>query len=687
MQNNSVLTNRISVEINYAALLEEFDIYKVKNQIYDKENKTKNDFVKFYTNLKRDFNFIGYGYARRYILLAIQKDRQLPEDVKNNYDVIRLHYVEIQKENCMAILRLLNSTLPLMASKDNFFDIREEPDDLFYLVKEAKHKALATVKIHISDKGLLTPKVVGFYQYNKNNPRQQEKAKYIKHQNRLVKASSEDLKDEKNTFYTKGGMYGRKTELKFFNLMSNQKDFDEDKIKVLIRYLKSFKTHLGHIAKISFARMDIELYKNYNAKEEKDKKEELKKAIIELANQVKIINIVNYTIENEETIEKIQLLSDTLKAFSCKLEVKVSNKLIENGYNITLTYEKSFYEDNKKNKEKLQDPYKEIHENRDFLVQNITNTTNINETLVYVLLKELAIKKEIKDRKFILPYPKFKKETAIIYPHIKKRDKRVDKNTKEYAFCKAVFNGKKIYFDKPLQIDELIYCDEIVNSIDMQEELEAIIITDNGENINYIVKTDEIPLPEIDILQQKLCEYQKLKENQKMKPDEILDIWDSVYHKDGEYKNEKEREKRVKQREILIEELNKYRRAEDDTVLIANLSLNGKAKFATALEKHLGVNPSVSFKRKEDRDVLNGLLGIKYNKQEYKYYIGEFENLNTTISKASPIRQIRKYYGNNIMDEILPQLDVFSIKNKHFTVLPFGLKYVREYYLKYNSEL
>ncbi|MFA7083201.1 MAG: hypothetical protein WC141_01575 [Arcobacteraceae bacterium] len=75
-----------------------------------------------------------------------------------------------------------------------------------------------------------------------------------------------------------------------------------------------------------------------------------------------------------------------------------------------------------------------------------------------------------------------------------------------------------------------------------------------------------------------------------------------------------------------------------------------------------------------------GFHNLKYYLSESKAYYTVGVNVGTNnFSKTAPIRKVCAYKGDLILDKILPTLDEFFVKNKEFTVLPFGLKYLREF--------
>lgn len=78
--------------------------------------------------------------------------------------------------------------------------------------------------------------------------------------------------------------------------------------------------------------------------------------------------------------------------------------------------------------------------------------------------------------------------------------------------------------------------------------------------------------------------------------------------------------------------------------------------------------------------LIEGFHELKYYLADNKAYYSTGVNVGTNnFSKTAPIREVCVYKGELILEKILPTLDDFFVKNKEFTVLPFGLKYLREF--------
>lgn len=81
------------------------------------------------------------------------------------------------------------------------------------------------------------------------------------------------------------------------------------------------------------------------------------------------------------------------------------------------------------------------------------------------------------------------------------------------------------------------------------------------------------------------------------------------------------------------------------------------------------------------KDTLNGLSGINYHKDDYsmEYYSANVLNPDIKMSKGIVVRRIDFSKKDFCIDMILNSLNEYFIKNKEFTVLPFILKYLKEF--------
>ena len=86
-------------------------------------------------------------------------------------------------------------------------------------------------------------------------------------------------------------------------------------------------------------------------------------------------------------------------------------------------------------------------------------------------------------------------------------------------------------------------------------------------------------------------------------------------------------------------------------------------------------------RRKEFRAYTAGLYDIVHYKDEdsFFYHVGYNRNDKLDSAKASPFREVKAAVGDVIIEPVLDSLDEYMVRNKDVTVLPFYMKYAREY--------
>jgi len=232
---------------------------------------------------------------------------------------------------------------------------------LFYVVKEYKNKIIA-LKFNLVD-GVLTFATKTFIRSKKGN---------------FKKISKRILPSKNGNFILKSDGKNQVDFMRFYV----DKNFKNSKMYALYEVSKRLKEIFPEI-EWEFEKVNFKTYKVSDNK--KNKKTE--QIINRVLNEIKSINIVNYT--NSD----ISKLTNFLKEKN--IDFKISTQ-IEDGYNITITHSPNSYNGN--------DPYHK-DENHKSYIQNIIdkNLQKLDKNILEVLLKELIIKKEIKTKKLILP--------------------------------------------------------------------------------------------------------------------------------------------------------------------------------------------------------------------------------------------------------------------------------------------
>lgn len=644
--NLDIKTNKLQISIKHAKLLEQYSVYKITNS-----SKNTNEYKLFYAGVRDTIQPLAHAVDGKYTLI-ISDNSDIIRKYSKKYEIKHLHFAELQQEKDVILLKLINS---LLVYKSKYFQIDSDPYGLYFIV-EKKGSKILTINIDIDRNKYLSLNLVTFIKSNSNKDR------YVLQGNKLVRAGPNE---KTNQFYIRRNFAKTKSTYKFLGLMMkhSQPLIQESKIYVLIKYIEAIKKYFGDIVSLEFHQMKT--YQYDAGKEAKDKKQILKNKVKDAIKTLSCFHIANLT--GVDLKSQLDEMKSRIKSFiNADVKITHSNSIREDRCNITITQSEEYYE-----RHNVKDPYEAIKKN-DTITQNITIETfkkllqDKKDSLLYVILKELVVKKEIAERKIVLPYSNSITDLVVIYPH---------KKEKKYFFYKLSIDKSQLIFNE-LTDKERSICKEIAFSIENNELLEAILC--RGENINYIVKTKEFPLPKINEIKSLIDEYHQ---PISLPSQKILEIWNSVY-------SNEQKEKMIELKNKLIEDINKYKNILNDTVELTSLTLGkNNNKFKIELENYVGRKLVVSLKgKKEFRHIIESLIGIQYGETESKYFIGVNDNIPQAISNASPIRKVCVYQGENLLyKEILPMLSEYFVKNGDFTVLPYPLKYIREYYIKYTA--
>lgn len=104
------------------------------------------------------------------------------------------------------------------------------------------------------------------------------------------------------------------------------------------------------------------------------------------------------------------------------------------------------------------------------------------------------------------------------------------------------------------------------------------------------------------------------------------------------------------------------------------------------IEQDLGFTFNNSVRQKENRAFVRGLLGIGLINidGDYHYFVGVDKSLNSSVSRANLLRKITDLTGDGgsvpaLFQDLLGMMSVEFVRNSQYTVLPYPVKYLREY--------
>lgn len=355
------------------------------------------------------------------------------------------------------------------------------------------------------------------------------------------------------------------------------------------------------------------------------------------------------SIKDENSNEHLESIKGEIENHIPNSKIELYKKENKTGYNVKLIHNKSFYQ-----KYEQKDPYKPSNN-----IQHITSEDfKLNsKASIKAIIKELVIKNDIRNKKIsIIDWSKYNYKNKWIFGI---------KSNIDFYFLTIEYNGVLSYEKFESDLFNQSEYDELCSIYDNDSNIEFIVKDDIG-NINIIKRTNNFTLPEFEKINDSL-----IKENSKIsiKKDVALSVVNEVF----ETEKVKEFENKIKQ----IENWNK------ENLLNCFKNRNDKKIFVDKVKQETGEVIKSYFRDKSRYEILDSQLDIhsfKENERNY-YFVGiKGKGIQQSISRASVIREIETY-GNSeyVFENLLPLMNVDFVKNGDLTVLPFPIKYLREW--------
>jgi len=651
------LTNRLKVKFEYSVLLKRYKILKIKNI---SKAESFQEYAKFYQSIKKELTPLAHTREKAYTIVALERNVIVPKSFTYEYTI--LEYAELKRVKDYAIMNLL---LSLLVRESSYFDVSDDPYGLYYLaeIKEQNNPSyniIITIKIAVDTQMYLTLNVVTFRKIYSGSKKDLKQDRYIISGNKLIKSDEAD----ESTCYIKGGVKGQKQSFPFMNFSYG---YEDTKIFILHQFIHSFRSRFKDIAKVAFERLSMNSF-DYG-EGSSDALSRVKKSIVQSLKGCDF-NIVNYTDINLDTEIK-ELQENILEYFSNTVTVKQRQRLSKKSLNITITFPKDFYE-----KEKICDPYTKLKK-LDAVSQNISlikNKLTITKTILHVLLKELLMKQDIKERKVSIAHNSLCGFTFVM----------IDRE-KESSRYKKVYIKESIMSFENLSEEETAHCNRCVSYAKSDnKEIEIVIITDDGD-VNYIVRTKGFVLPEIEDIDSLYSE--RVKSVKPISKVEVLKTFDIIFNPLITQEN----------RASILEhrgKINALKLIDDENIDLQKLKklfmLKGEPKeasssFKKAITELSDASIIFNIKAKSYIKLIASLSGIRYtndndNYSEYSVGIPSIHQATANMSKAIQLRELHRLQGKLLTLDILEMMNEYFVKNGSFTVLPYPIKYVKEYY-------
>lgn len=354
-------------------------------------------------------------------------------------------------------------------------------------------------------------------------------------------------------------------------------------------------------------------------------------------------------IKDESSNEHLEIIKQEIESLIPNSQTKIAKKENKTGYSVKLIHNKRFYQ-----KYEQKDPYKPSNN-----IQHITfEDFKLNsKASIKAIIKELAIKKDISNNKIsIINWSKFNYNNKWVFGI---------RHNEGFYFLTIESDGE-LHFEKfesdlfnQNEYDEL--CDVFGN-----ENNTEFIVKDDIGNINTVKRTNNFTIPEFEIINDTLK-----KENAKINitKDLALTLINEIFEtgKAQEFKS------KVNQIEIWSKE----------NLLNCFKNRNDKKVFVEKVKEETGEVLKSYFRDKSRYELLDSQLDIhSFQENESNFYfVGvKGKGIQQTISRASVIRKIETFGKSEyIFDKLLPLMNVDFVRNGDLTVLPFPIKYLREW--------
>ena len=363
---------------------------------------------------------------------------------------------------------------------------------------------------------------------------------------------------------------------------------------------------------------------------------------------------------DEESAQKMKTLESEIEKLEIieglKIKVRTYKKEVKNGFNIKLIHNKAYYEKYKKT-----DPYQS-----DLSIQHLTledfklnkkSTPSIIEFTIYQLL----VKNDIKIGKVsIVDWDKYGFKEAWTFG-IKEQE--------QLHFTKIFPNGKMEFKTSELDLFNHTEFNEI---FDENKDVE-LVIKDHLGNINFIKRTENFTLPLYEEIRQLLE-----KEGAFIQ----LSRPDALKYTSELFKNDPKKKKHI------FSKIENLKEGDWNKKKLLDCFGGGKKgdtkNFVNLIRKETGEILKTYFREEPTKCKLFGsqldIHTFTLN-DRYCYVVGtKGKNIHPYMTRASIVREIQNTKDSKlIFEDLLPLMNVGFIKNQNLTVLPFPLKYLREW--------
>ena len=669
-----MLTNRFEVTFDYENINRDFDIYAV----------TKESKKLYKTNIldlpRAQFHARAVQYLWGATALVLFDKHTVQESVfrtmlQENYPDVKVMRIDVMneserqkwfKKDEYLLLNLLINTLK--SPKNQPFCYNNLTGALYYRCSEWRWKNFIWfLNIHFDYDMLLQLSVTTFLRVTKNG-------------NYLFDENTGSFRKRLSVDDCRGELYIKHSYLKKHNTVDfiRYRDFQEfckSKLGVMERFLRDVKEKLGNYLTLKAALPgETTIVK---PKKRSNSDDNIKRLLADYS--LNISDCVDSELSKDVIVQLVHKLWEKYH-----VEVQIGN-LQKGMLNLRIIHNGNYYGDH----EELHDPHED--DVSGYIVQHVTVEDFVKKTTGEIakhgfqkIMEELQIKTDNQLRKMTA----FDWESLqLSHPYlfaVRRRDPD-DSDKKEYVYYQVkvnpdgsldydCFNSKEdVAFEKH---EKLIRAYERLAAALYRQGSEIECVMEDGEgNYHAIGKTKEFTRPDTSILYDVLCQTQPKAVVPKEKLLSCLDTFIATHEA------QKSAALALKTQILQYEDIP----TKGSIHKMMNMKSNDNIILNRWLHEECGLWIYSEFKSAASGTEMKNLEKIQYypdkwDGNSFYYFVGSKNGAKNTVSRACTIRRVTSETKLITPDFLFSMLAVDFVRHGQYTVIPFPIKYLREYY-------
>ena len=626
--------NQFRVTFNHENIMDDFDVYESVNVNYK-------SYAKYFNQLKDEVKeALSIIYLHRKVYILTKKGMGLKN---SELDIKKIMISRLGESKEFILFKLLVYAKTTIKEKETIFD----SDGLFYIVKASKRvyeTVLVNIKKGREDEIYFSLNAKNFIKKSDNEKYTEKRDKYRDDKGILIRLKKGET--PKNYFVKQKEFDGYKRSSVDF-LQTDWTKRKATKIYTLIRFLKDIRRNLKNYLSVELEELE---FKNFELKRTSAKRN----------------SEITDLIKTKISFEKYGLIiEDFVKDNKSKKFIDDVTKIIEEEYTSIVSLKKMKSSNSQFNlfiTESIgskNDPYQDIKK-LNKLTQNILLENLENPKIVLpVLLKELVIKQDIMNRKTSIP--NYQNADNMTFYYFNK-----DNESKKYSVYKMILDRGNISFkevenrESLFDEDEKGYIDKMLFEISKSGSEAELIVKNSKGDVNIITKTNYFSIPNIEHIAK---EYELLSKPFNKSYNELVELKDDVP---------------MDRKKEYIDFLENIENRDEINLKVEVKNKKVKNYLADKFTENLDKNLNRSRKKNTVLDILTGIKYSKINDKEAYYVVGTKE-IASSFARSNIIRKIEAIEGKLLLDEVLVMMDEYFVRNKELTVLPYPLKYLREF--------